>query len=72
MSSRPPSRFRARLALMAALACASCVSEAPRWEDRLVLTQERVDALLGMNPTGFDRDLLPQEIPVSRASSSAT
>jgi hypothetical protein len=51
-------------ACLASAALSSCVSDAPRWEDRLVLTQERVDALLGLNPTGFDRDLLPQEIPV--------
>jgi hypothetical protein len=49
------------LVLAAALAC---VRDAPRWEERPLLTQEAVEALLGPDPKAFERDLLPQEIPV--------
>jgi hypothetical protein len=50
--------------LLAALSLAGCVKDAPRWENKLILTHERVEGLLGLNPAGFDQDLLPPEIPV--------
>jgi hypothetical protein len=59
-----PLRRHART-LVAVLACAGCVSEAPRWEDRPVPTRDAVESILGLGSAAcFDRDLLPAEVPV--------